>query len=135
MTIFRVYGIPAPQGSKAFKGIRGGHAILVESSKEVKPWREAVKWAAIESKSVKTEGAVVVTINFFLPCPKSCTPASPPAKRPDLDKLIRSTMDALTDVGLIDDDSRVVKLVCQKFYATNSLPAGAVISIDKLKRY
>ena len=37
------YGSPAPQGSKRHVG-RG---VMVESSKAVKPWREAVKAAAI----------------------------------------------------------------------------------------
>jgi endodeoxyribonuclease RusA len=53
-----VYGIPAPQGSKhgrpIYKG-RGqgreftGKVAQVESSKKVKPWREAVKWAALRT--------------------------------------------------------------------------------------
>lgn len=42
-----VYGQPAPMGSKRFMGTRGGKGVLVESSKAVKPWREAVKHAAI----------------------------------------------------------------------------------------
>ena len=40
----RVYGTPAPQGSKRHVG-RG---VMVESSKKVKPWREAVKQAALD---------------------------------------------------------------------------------------
>ncbi|WP_312681328.1 hypothetical protein [Stenotrophomonas chelatiphaga] len=42
-----VYGSPAPQGSKSFKGLaKSGRAILVESSKKVCPWRQDVKLAA-----------------------------------------------------------------------------------------
>lgn len=44
MTTFHVAGIPAPQGGKSGY-IRGGHVVLVESSKKVKPWRAAVAQA------------------------------------------------------------------------------------------
>lgn len=40
-----VHGLPAPQGSKRHVG-RG---VMVESSKNVKPWRSAVVWAAISA--------------------------------------------------------------------------------------
>jgi crossover junction endodeoxyribonuclease RusA len=46
MLTFTVRGTPAPQGSKSFKGIHGGHAVLAESSKKVKPWRMDVKAVA-----------------------------------------------------------------------------------------
>jgi len=39
---FTVLGVPAPQGSKRHVG-RG---VLVESSKALGPWRDAVAWAA-----------------------------------------------------------------------------------------
>ena len=40
-----VVGTPAPQGSKSYKGHRGGRPVLVESSAAVGPWRDAVAWA------------------------------------------------------------------------------------------
>lgn len=40
------YGTPAPQGSKRHVG-RG---VMIESSKNLKPWREAVKYAALAAK-------------------------------------------------------------------------------------
>ena len=36
---------------------------------------------------------------------------------PDVDKLVRSTMDALTKAGLYDDDRRVARLTASKTYA------------------
>ena len=39
-----VYGVPAPQGSKRHVG----HGILVESSKKLRPWRDAVRWTTAD---------------------------------------------------------------------------------------
>jgi hypothetical protein len=46
MNIIRIYGMPAPQGSKKLVGRTGkGRGILIESSrKAAPPWREAVKY-------------------------------------------------------------------------------------------
>ncbi|HEU4619781.1 MAG TPA: RusA family crossover junction endodeoxyribonuclease [Gammaproteobacteria bacterium] len=108
-----VYGSPAPQGSKKFVGMRGGHGMMVESSKRVKPWRQDVKAAALAARNgaPPLDGPLVVRMVFTLP-----KPSSAPKKRrtyamrkPDLSKLARSTEDALTDSGLIADDARIVE--------------------------
>lgn len=115
-----VYGSPAPQGSKKFVGFtrpkpgeERGRAILVESSKAVKPWREDVKAAAerVRAGAVALDGPLRVRMVFTLP-----KPASAPKRRklyamrlPDLSKLARSTEDALVDAGLIADDARIVE--------------------------
>jgi Holliday junction resolvase RusA-like endonuclease len=113
-----VIATPAPQGSKSFKGLsKAGHAILVESSKNVRPWREAVVWAARESGS-RFSGPVAVSIYFTLAKPKSAskTRRTWPDRKPDLSKLVRSTEDALVDAGVIEDDARIVRLVTEKVF-------------------
>lgn len=123
-----VYGQPAPQGSKKFVGMsKSGHAKLVEHSKRVKPWREAVKDAALavrfgEGTSwTMLDGPLSVRMVFTFHRPQShyrsgknaalLKPGAPsrPMGAPDLSKLIRSTEDALTDAGIWRDDSRVVE--------------------------
>jgi crossover junction endodeoxyribonuclease RusA len=108
-----VYGTPAPQGSKRHIG-RG---ILMESSKKCKPWREAVHWAAIESK-VRVEGPVEVVMVFTLAKPRSAPKRRRtwPDRRPDLDKLSRSTLDALVSAGAIEDDGRVIAIRAAKTF-------------------
>lgn len=117
---FPVYGVPAPQGSKAFKGMRPGKdgrmiANLQESSKKVKPWREAVKFAAIEQRlrvqAEPLDGPLWLRMVFTLakPASRPKTRKSYPDTKPDLSKLQRSTEDALTDAGLIKDDARIVE--------------------------
>ncbi len=139
-----VYGIPAPQGSKRFVGhAKSGRGIMVESSKAVKPWREAVKWAALGEGIRGPEDAIVgpvrVEMSFTLPKPKSApkTRRTYPDRKPDLSKLIRSTEDALTDAGVWEDDSRVIYCGASKLYPSEGLGAlskpGAIIRITPVK--
>lgn len=64
-----VLGDPAPQGSK--KVIRGR---LIEASKKLKPWREAIAQAvedALPSEHNILLGPVRVEVDFYLPRPPS----------------------------------------------------------------
>ena len=139
--VIHVHGVAAPQGSKQGYA-RAGRVILVESSKAVKPWREAVKYAALDALRVGEEdeyGAaervgfpfglapVELLVTFTFPRPRShyrtgkyaheLRPGAPAyvAKMPDLDKLIRSTADALTGV-VWRDDAQVARIVTAKVY-------------------
>lgn len=106
--VFIALGLPAPQGSKAFKGMAGGHAILVESSKRVKPWRESVLTSAF-GIGPRLDGPILARMIFTLPRPKSAPRrVRSPWRTPDLSKLARSTEDAITGAGLWADDARVV---------------------------
>jgi Holliday junction resolvase RusA-like endonuclease len=132
-----VYGLPAPKGSKSFKGMsKAGHAIMVESSKKVKPWAEAVKWAALEWGFLK--GPVQIEMVFTLPKPKSAPKRwkTWPDRKPDIDKLCRSTLDALVAVGAIEDDARVIRLLALKVFPGEHADAldvpGAVITIAEV---
>lgn len=141
MIAFQVLGTPAPQGSKRHVG----KGIMVESSLKVKPWREAVKTAAYKARGVETfqSGPVQVTLHFHLLRPKghfgtgrnagNVKLSSPvyPSARPDLDKLTRSTLDALTESGLIHDDAQIVQLTAWKDY-TNMIQdtPGVFITVD-----
>lgn len=127
--IFFVEGSPAPQGSKTHVG--GGR--LIESSRQVGPWRDAVRRAAIEVMADRPpiEGPVYLVQVFALPRPKSHygtgrnsgrvkrgAPHRPPV-RPDLDKLARAVGDALTGI-CYHDDAQIVNLCAAKYYVTPS---------------
>jgi crossover junction endodeoxyribonuclease RusA len=138
-----VYGSPAPQGSKRFVGhAKSGRGILIESSKAVKPWREAVKFAAIVARVARgsagfaLRGPLSVEMVFTLPKPKSAPKSRKtyPDRKPDLSKLVRSTEDALTDAAIWEDDARVVSCMARKVFpgedpASLGLP-GALIRIS-----
>lgn len=123
-----VPGKPAPQGSKRHIG-RG---ILIESSKDLGPWRERVALAAHGAMCGRPliTGPVSVLLIFVLPRPKSAPKrTTPPAsKRPDLDKLARAILDAITNV-VICDDAQVTNLHAFKRIAEIDETPGARISM------
>lgn len=120
-----VYGRPAPQGSKrAFRNQHTGRIQQVESSSRVKPWREAVKSAVIDSRDktrdhFRTLDPVRAHITFTFDKPKSAPKRRRvwPSTRAtyDIDKLLRSTFDALTDV-FWKDDAQVIEVIARKVY-------------------
>ena len=133
MISFFVQGIPAPQGSKRFVGIHQGKGRMIESSKKVKPWREAVYWAAIEAKQKSAmvepmDGPLRAVMIFGLPRPATVKRRCCADRKPDLDKLVRSTCDALVNAGIIVDDSRIVSCLSGKTYPNISfvLPSGRI---------
>ena len=115
---FRVNGDPAPQGSKrGFSRVGSTHVVMVEASTKVKPWRAAVVDAAVDAMNGRAPlaGPVTVMVSFRLAKPKSVK-RDLPSVRPDLDKLARSTMDALTTAQVVADDSQVCDLWVSKRY-------------------
>ena len=78
-------------------------------------------------EGVQFTGPVSVKVRFFLPRP-STVRREYPSVYPDLDKLVRSTLDALNK-GVIDDDSRIVDLDAKKRYVTGNGFMGARIWI------
>jgi Holliday junction resolvase RusA-like endonuclease len=147
---FRVSGLPAPQGSKSFKGYKNGRGIMVESSKKVRPWRTDVQLAAERVYSGDVISVPVhVNVDFFFARPKShyrtgkysdLLKADAPLyasthRLGDLDKLLRSTIDALSFVTggcVIRDDCLVASLSSTKRYTNAGTPPGAAIKVLKL---
>ena len=129
--MFHVPGIPKPQGSKRHVG--GGR--LVESSPGLQAWRRAVRFAATQmfTHTKPFTGPVGVALNFRLPRPKShyrtgrfagrLRKAAPMlvTTRPDIDKLARAVLDALTGPCYLDDN-QVASLQATKKYVDLSSP-------------
>ncbi|CRK59052.1 Phage Holliday junction resolvase [Alloactinosynnema sp. L-07] len=136
--VLRVFvpGRPAPQGSKrAIVHKQSGKAITMESSKAVKPWRADVRQALVDDAGqpvVRIAGAIVVTLEFVLPRPKYLArKATPPhTKAPDVDKLVRSTFDAITSAGVWADDACAVRIDASKRYAENDEATGCHIHLQ-----
>ena len=153
--LITVHGTPAPQGSKrGYVNRHTGRVAMVESSKAVKPWREAVKYAALEALRDSPQrvmrgaveaaepllGPVAVTVTFRLSRPKHhyrtganahlLRDGAPtwPATKPDLDKLLRSTLDGLGEAGCWRDDAQVAEVSVAKVYGQ----PGAEIRVEAL---
>lgn len=138
LAAFDVVGLPAPQGSlRAFA--RGGRAFVTADNAKTRPWKDAVAWSARQAVSEPYAGAVVVSLVFTMPRPKGhygakgLLPSAPawPHKKPDIDKLCRAVLDALTEARVWLDDSQVVGLSAQKRYGDEP---GASIRVTKAVR-
>ena len=132
---FFVHGLPVPQGSK--KVIRGN--VIEMADARLRSWRQDVASAA--KNAMTQEGAeagiepVDVRLMFFLPRPQGhygtgknanrLKPSAPPtpAVHPDLDKLVRSVLDALTGIAF-RDDKQVVSLTAAKLYSDGDSSPG-----------
>lgn len=135
-----VYGTPAPQGSKRHVG----NGVMVESSKAVAPWREAVKLAALYERggtapwSPTLDEALRAEVVFTVRKPTSAPKRRRtwPDRHPDIDKMLRATFDALTDAGAVRDDGRFVEVVAVKCYPGEHPDAldspGCVIRLYRL---
>ncbi len=126
---FDVSGLPIPQGStRAF--IVNKRPVITSTSKGLNQWRQLVSSEAQRRVDAPLEIPVAVTLHFRLPRPKSAPKKKRtyPDKRPDLDKLVRAVLDAITHV-IISDDSQVVALTATKDYG----PPGVRIEVDEIK--
>ena len=114
---FIVYGEAIPKGStRAF--VVNGKAVTTNANKKTKDWQTLVSMAAQEKKPDKPiDGAVDVSINFYLPRPKSVSVKKRPYPivKPDIDKLIRCILDALTGIYFLDD-AQVCEIKALKRY-------------------
>lgn len=155
---FRVYGIPAPQGSKipGVSSKTGKMFVREQSGKTLDKWRQDVKEAALVARGVKYDitpqadgvtevdamiptftGAVRLLVNFF-----QKRPASVPVKKrkyptvaPDLDKMVRGVGDALKAAGVYSDDALICEIRATKRYVNPDDPAdspGAWIVVSEI---
>lgn len=145
---FMVRGLPAPQGSKrAIVNRHTGKAVVMEQSTRVRPWRSDVRDGALAvlGPHAPWSGPVGVDLDFRLPRPRGhygtgrnaelLRAGAPlwPAKPPDLDKLARAILDALTGLAYLDD-SQVCLLALGKSYAPGPQWVGVTITLRDLSR-
>lgn len=158
---FRVYGIPAPQGSKipGVSSKTGKMFVREQSGKTLTTWREDVKRAALTARGVSDPqpnpsdlavgslidhvaqiptltGAIRLGIQFYMPRPASVKVAKRPLPvvAPDLDKLVRGVGDALKAAGVYKDDAQVCSIQATKVYGTDEAQSspGAWIVVSEI---
>ena len=124
MIEFTVPGLAAPQGSKRAVRLRNGRTVLLESSARVKPYRAVFALAARQAWiEPPATGVVAVELLFRFLRPKShytstgalrlSAPRAP--GRPDLDKLCRAALDAMTGVVYADDSQVAILSACKEW--------------------
>ena len=127
---FFVPGVPVPQGRP--RAYRTGNGIGMFDPPESKAWKATVAQVAGLHRDRWHEGALVVTLKFYMPRAKTTKPLEPCTKRPDVDNLSKSILDALNEV-CYKDDSQVVALSVTKRYAHHPEEVGVNIDIEELK--
>jgi Holliday junction resolvase RusA-like endonuclease len=128
---FRVVGTAIPKGSlKPFLPKGWHYPIVRHDNPKTTGWHQLVRAEAQRlAPDVLFAGPIAVAMVFRLP-----RPASLPKRRqhhtnkPDLDKLARGVLDALTGV-LYADDKAVVDLHVKKLYAPPASPPSACITV------
>lgn len=150
---FHVAGTPAPKGStKAFVVYKRGRfqAAVTNDNPRTRPWAAVVRNAAIMARAAWVHhnglgmaavlvpayarpAAVRLELEFVLPRVTALPKRRivPHTSKPDLDKLTRAALDALTGV-LYEDDSQVCAIVATKRYAMVGEAAGCGIGVDAI---
>jgi crossover junction endodeoxyribonuclease RusA len=137
MLRFVVIGVPQQKGSmRAFVPKGWTRPILTSTNAKAKPWQQQVAHAAGEAiRQMPTfrpfEGAVRLQAIFYMPRPKSIKNRMPDhLKAPDIDKLLRSAIDALSKI-VFRDDALIVEVAARKQYARPAEAPRAEICISE----
>lgn len=125
---FYVEGLPIQQGALTCSR-NPTHKLYNTNHEKLDPWRARVTAAARNWAHALPAGPVDVELTFSMPRPKDhygtgrnaavLKPSAPayPTTKPDLDKLVRAILDALTEARVYPDDSCVVDVYARKRYA------------------
>jgi len=125
-----VEGNPVPQGS--FRHV--GNGRIISANPKLNAWRDTIATQIAQQTHHRLIDAPIrLQLVFTLPRPKSVSKAlrAVPTVKPDLDKLTRAVMDAISlerYCQVIKDDSLVTDLHAAKRYADHT-PPGVTIMI------
>lgn len=135
MIRLEIFGTPSPQGSK----VRFPNGALVDGTsktgrRKLADWRQAVTAAAggAVPEHGCLRGPVSLTVTFRFLLPKTDRYRTLHASKPDIDKLLRSTLDGLTSGGLIGDDALVCQVATKKRYCGDGEAPGATVDLVDL---
>lgn len=107
---FTVEGKPVQQGSmRAFN-----NRVVHNKSKDLMAWRGKVAQTARVAGCTPITGPIIISMRFYYERPKTVK-RDEPTVPPDLDKQIRSILDALTGVAYVDD-GQVTAITATKEY-------------------
>lgn len=122
---FNVWTKPVPQGSFIARVVKGMAFVTPDNAGDLNRYRKLVETHAKQAMAkrygqptlfAKTV-AMELELIFTIERPKSVKPGKRPMPvvKPDLDKLIRSIGDALTE-AVYEDDSQIVSILARKRY-------------------
>lgn len=124
----QLFVIGEPKGQPRPRAFARNGIVRMYDPATAEGWKAAIadEWRRSASAHEKTTQPVCLTLAFYMPRPKShfttkglLKPSAPKyfAKKPDADNLAKAVMDALTQLGVWQDDDQVVILKVSKQYA------------------
>lgn len=132
---FFVHGEAQPKGStRAFVvGWKPGQVtrpktVTTTDNPQLKAWEKHIQDVATDYAETVDEGPMSVRLLFSLMRPKSVSVSERPLPTvdPDIDKLSRAVLDAMSGVCYADDQ-QVIRLVARKEYVSTPSKAGVLI--------
>lgn len=129
MTIV-IHGVPKAQ--PRVKAYRRGSHVGVYTPNTADAWKSQVIIAASAYRE-RFDVPVILEAEFYLPRPKTRKLDEYCQTKPDIDNLLKSTMDALSQAGIWRDDAQVVAVVASKRYEAENREIGALIKVTALE--
>lgn len=121
---FSVHGPAATKGStKTMPHRTTGKLITIADAKSLPVWTQAMAWSAKRAgvKVLPKPRAIGVRVWLLFARPGSVSVKERPLMtvKPDVDKCLRATLDALTGIAY-EDDSQVIETTVRKRYAART---------------
>lgn len=123
---FSVLGEPIPKGStRAF--VKNGRAVTTAANPRTKSWERDIRAVLQSWPHGLIEGPVYVGLSFTIARPASVSEKKrpEPTVKPDLDKLTRNALDAMSGVIFLDD-AQVTVIDAQKNYGPKPGLSGVI---------
>lgn len=115
----------APKGKARPRVTKAGHAFTPKGTVEYENWVK--QCFVLSGQKGCLEGQIEARIKAFFPIPRSTSQSKriqmvigkiQPAKKPDIDNIAKSVLDALNGMAY-QDDSQIVKLIIEKWYSND----------------
>jgi Holliday junction resolvase RusA-like endonuclease len=130
-----------PKGQPRPRLCAAGEHVRVYTPRSAKGWKDAVYMAAWR-QGIKQPipGPIRVSMVFFFERPGRLTTNGSPGgsvahmAKPDIDNIVKATLDALTDAGIWKDDAHVSMIYAEKVYCPKGGNSGALIQVFRQKK-
>jgi len=138
-----ILGVPKPTARPRASSRHGKAFIYNPDSKAMKEWKLQIDASMSRHANKGLEGAMKVTLEFYLPRPKSHFRAgkyshllkadAPDAEsiRADVDNLAKAVLDRMTASGYINDDRQITELTVTKEW-NDLFDAGCRVTTEVL---
>lgn len=121
---FTIHATPKPKGRP--RVTRSGHAFTPKATRE---YEQLIinEWEVQHSQVTPIENPIAVRVIFHMPIPKATSNKARermaaglevPAKKPDIDNLLKAVLDALNGKAY-HDDNQIVEISAEKRYSSN----------------